>query len=200
VDVGFSLERRDGRWLVADDALRTVTVTTSIGTSIGIGGTVLPAGALSLLPAQYRVTAAPGTLLSGAVVIDVPADDGAAASASVPAALTAEARTRAQEQIDAYADACTQTAGRVPEACALHIPWQADLREARSFAYRVERRPVVTVSDDGRTFEAVNGSVVVTVSGVARDGRETSATYRNDAWALRGDVTVDDTGMTLSVR
>ncbi len=52
--VGFVLVQQDGRWKVGADYLAEVTIQTSIGDSVRVGGALVPAG-LSRVAAARRL-------------------------------------------------------------------------------------------------------------------------------------------------
>lgn len=197
--VSVSLIDTSDGWRLDGDALGVLVAETSIGDTIRIGDTSVPAGeAVPLLPAVYTVQASPVGLLDGqATVAVVP---GAQARAAVSASVAPGAADRAQEQLEAYADQCAQPAAEVPDACGIVVPWQADLATLERIAFRVERMPAVELSADGRGFDATGGVLVATAYGTTPAGDDGSATYRTDAWALRGSVEFADDRMVLTVR
>ncbi|QEW03649.1 hypothetical protein [Microbacterium lushaniae] len=197
-EISFGLRLIDGRWRVAGDFLATVEVGTTVGDAVLVGDVLLPAGPVLLLPAVYEFSAAPRGLVDGSVTAAVSTDR--PTDVQLEASLSPEATARLQEQVDAYARECTAGGTAVPEACGLRIPWAADLASASAFAYRVERLPTLALSPDVRTFVASGGVVVATVTGVDRAGAQTSFTYRDDAWTLRGDVVVTGEDIVLAVR
>lgn len=194
----FGLVERDGAWRISADALGTVTPTTTLGDSVGIGDILLSAEtATSLLPGAYEVSAAPTGLLAGATPVAVL--PGADAPVAVAASLSPDATAQAQAQLDAYAASCAAPAAAVPEHCGIRVPWAADLAALASIAFRVEASPVVALSPDGRTFAATGGIIVATATGATRDGRTASFTYRADDWGLRGSVSFTRDEMVLHV-
>lgn len=197
--VGFGLVQEGGRWKVGADYLAEVTIQTSIGDSVRVGGALVPAGLpVSLLPAVYPVTAAPAGLVTGesrAVV-----SNAAPVTASVDATLSPDAVVAAQEQLDSYADACAQPADAVPENCGLRIPWAADLAALSSIAFRIDAYPAVAIADDGSGFSATGGDIVATAAGTTREGVPGTFTYRADDWALRGSIAFRGDEMILAVR
>lgn len=204
-EVRLSVRESGTGWRVEETGLAGLELSTDLGGSVDVGGVTASAGAVTLLPAVYRLRAAPVELFTGeAEVIALPAEvTGASPPPSqvvVAGALSPGAAALAQEQIDAYAEECTQPAATVADGCGLLIPWTADLRTLDAIAYRVERLPAVSISADGRSFDAAGGVLVATVSGTAHDGSAASVTYRDDDWALRGIVRVDADGLTLGVR
>ena len=103
-------------------------------------------------------------------------------------------------KLDAYADTCAKPAQAVPDQCGLRVPWAADLASLASIAFRIEAYPIVTLSADGRAFDAVDGRIVATATGTTRDGAPGAFTYQADDWALRGSVTFTGDEMVLAVR
>ena len=186
-----------GSWAVTD-GLGTLVVSTTIGDSAAVGGLDVPAERpISLLPGGYDVQPLPRGLLSGtAATVITP---GSEQSVSLEPSLTPEATDAAQEQIDLYAAACTRPAARVPANCGLRVPWAADLAVLTSIAFRVDRRPTLTLSPDGATFAATDGVVVATATGTTRDGGVGAFTYRAEDWALRGTVSFEGDEMVLAV-
>jgi hypothetical protein len=196
-DVFFGMTEVDGRWRVTSDFLGTVEVTTTVGDAVQVGDAVLPSGAGALLPAVYEFTAAPRGLVSGAVTAAVSNDE--PAEVHLEASLAPDATVRAQEELDTYARACAAGGTVVPPTCGLRIPWPADLASASTFAFRIERVPALSISADVRSFAATGGIIVATVTGADRSGAPASFTYRDDAWALRGEVRISGDEIVLGV-
>lgn len=197
--VGFVLVQQDERWKVGDDYLAVVTIQTSIGDSVRVGGALVPVDSpVSLLPAVYPVTAAPAGLVTGESTALVTNES--PVTVSVDAALSPDAVTAAQEHIDGYADACAEPAEAVPQNCGLRIPWAADLATLSSVDFRIDAYPVVTLADDGSSFSATGGDIVATAFGTTRDGAAGTFTYRADDWALRGSIAFEGDEMVLAVR
>ena len=195
----FVLTQEDGRWRVAADHLGSLEVETTIGDSVRVGDALVPAATpISVLPAAYPVTAAPGGLVVGDTSAIVTNE--APVTVTVDAALAPEATTAAQEQLDAYADACARPADAVSENCGLRVPWAADLASLSSIAFRIDAYPVLALADDGRSFAATDGEVVATATGTTRAGTPGTFTYRADDWALRGAVAFVGDEMVLAVR
>jgi hypothetical protein len=196
--VGFTLVQHDGTWKVKDP-FGSLTATTTLGDSVRVGDALVKTDApVALLPAAYPVNAAPQGLLTGESTAVV--TTGKPVTVAVDAALSPNATSRAQEQLDAYADACTKPATAVPDQCGIRVPWAADLATLESLAFRVDAYPTLTLSDDGRTFDAVDGKIVATATGTTRAGDDASFTYSADDWALRGSVTFEGDEMVLAVR
>ena len=192
-----TLSQRDGGWFIGPDGLGTVTATAPLGAAAAVADVSFGLGvARTLLPAEYTVTAAPNQVLTGSAAATVL--PGAAVSVDVPAALSADATAIAQRQLDGYEDACTASAATVPDHCGLRVPWAADLASLSQIAFRIEQRPTLVLSADGRTFAATGGIIVATASGTTPAGATQSFTYRADDWALRGAVTFTADAMTLA--
>jgi hypothetical protein len=197
--VEFVLTEQDGRWKVGPGALADVTIQTSIGDSVRIGGALVPAARpVALLPAVYPVTAAPAGLITGESSAVVTNEQ--PVTVAVDATLSPDAAPAAQEQLDAYADACARPADTVPEHCGLRVPWGADLATLSSIAFRIDAYPAIALAADGSTFAATGGDIVATATGTTRDGGAGTFTYRADDWALRGSVTFTGDEMVLAVR
>lgn len=204
-DVSFVLGRQSGDWQLSGDYLASVQVEAVLtgtdvllGDSVWLGDALAPANApVAVLPAEYPVQPAPRGLLSGASTVGVSNDE--PVTVRIDAAVATAAAGAAQEQLDAYADACAQPAAAVPGACGLRIPWAADLVRLDGVAFRIEQRPQLALSPDGRTFAATGGVIVATATGTARDGTTARHTYRADDWALRGSVTFQGDEMVLGV-
>jgi uncharacterized membrane protein len=200
--VHFALAQEGGRWRLAADFLRAVTVQTTLGDSVRVGDAVLPLtpdGTVSLLPAVYPVSAEPADLLRGSTTVRVTSDAEQPAEVVVDAALAPEATALAQEQLDAYADACAQPATEVPAHCGLRVPWAADLTTLTSLTFRIEQYPAAALDAGTGTFAATGGIVVATATGESRAGGTGSVTYRADEWALRGSLAVTGGELVLSV-
>lgn len=195
----ISLVDSPAGWMLTADALGTVTATTTLGDTVLIGGEAATAGEPHpLLPAVYPVHAAPDDILGGdASVAVVPGRD---APAAVEATVLEEATTIAQQQLDAYADACAAPAGAVPQDCGIRIPWAADLETLERVAFRIEEYPSLELSDDATSFTATDGVIVATATGTSRAGGSDAFTYRSTQWTLRGDVSFSGGQMVLAVR
>ncbi len=201
----FALGDAGGEWMLAGDHLATLEVFTELadtglpaGDSVWIGGALAPAGTrVALLPAQYPVTAAPRGLVTGEASVAVSNDRTSTVQLGV--SLSPAAAGAAQEQLDAYAEACTVPAAAVPANCGMRVPWAADLATLTSISFRIDEHPAVALSPDGRTFAATGGVVIATATGTTRDGRAGTFTYRADDWALRGTVSFRGDEMILAV-
>lgn len=204
-DLHFALSDSGGGWTLAGDYLATMEVFTDLagtglpaGDSVWIGEALAPAGSrVALLPAEYPVTAAPRGLVAGETSVAVSNDRTSTVQLGV--SLSPAATGVAQDQLDAYADACTVPATAVPADCGLRVPWAADLANLTSIAFRIDRRPALALAPDGRTFAATGGVVVATATGTTRDGLVGTFTYRADDWALRGTVSFEGDEMILEV-
>lgn len=195
--IGFTLTETGAGWRVDADYLATLDVTTTIGDAVRVGGALVPAGAVSLLPAVYTVEAAPAGLVDGSTSVVV--TNAAPATAAVDASLSPDAAASIQEQLDAYIASCTQSAATVPAHCGIRVPWAADLATLASVSFRVDTAPVLALAPDARTFAATGGVLVATATGTTRDGSPGTFTYRADDWALRGTVEITGDTMTLAV-
>lgn len=109
----------------------------------------------------------------------------------------AQLEAAAQQRLDAVVEACTRPATEIPEACGFRIPWAADLAEVDGIRFRVEEPPTLAVTLP--TFHADGGVLVATLTGTGTDGESAAVTYRTEDWMLRGDVTVKNAGVVLSV-
>ncbi|MCR2817053.1 hypothetical protein [Microbacterium jiangjiandongii] len=198
--IRFDLTEASGNWTLTDDSLAVIDVTTSLSDAVAVGETVLPLraeGALAVLPAVYTLQAAPTDFLDGAATVVATAQ--APVPATIDAVLAPDAATRAQPQLDAYLDDCAEATTEVPQRCGLAIPWAADLAELTAVNLRIEAYPVLSIDPATLSFVATDGVVVATAAGVDRDGETASATYRTDAWTLRGVVTFTDGQALLTV-
>jgi len=119
------------------------------------------------------------------------------ASGIAPELSDAQLEAAAQQRLDAVVEACTRPTTEIPEACGFRIPWAADLAEVDGIRFRVEEPPTLTVTLP--TFHADGGVLVATLTGTGTDGESTSVTYRTEDWMLRGDATVKNAGVVLSV-
>lgn len=194
----FMLSLADGRWQLSGDYLSAVAVTTTIGDAVEVGGAFASTDtALPLLPAVYTVRAAPVGILDGATTVAVTNETPIAVQ--VEASLSPGANAIAQEQLDAYVEACAAPASAVPDTCGLRIPWGADLASLTAVSFRIEEYPAVALSADAASFAATGGVLVATATGTTRDGAEASFTYRTGEWSLRGVVAFDGDRMVLRV-
>ena len=194
----LELERTDaGGWAITDGT-GTLVVSTTLGEAVAVGRLEVSAGrATRLLPGGYDIDPLPRGLLTGAGTVIV--TPGSEQSVELSPSPTPEAVAAAQEQIDRYVDRCTQAASRIPANCGLRVPWAADLSALSSIAFRVEQRPLLSLSPDGTTFAATSGVVVATARGTTPDGGAGTFTYRAEDWALRGRVSFQGDEMVLAV-
>lgn len=196
--VTFGLVRHGGAWKVTD-ALGSLDAKTTIGDSVTVGGELVKAATpIALLPAVYPVAAAPAGILSGGTSAAVTNEK--PVTVTVDAKISPAATQSAQQQLNAYADACAKRATSVPDHCGLRVPWGADLATLSSIAFRIDRYPVLTLAADGTSFNAVDGKIVATAQGTTRNGTAGTFTYSADDWALRGSMSFADDQMVLSVR
>jgi len=204
-DIMFVLGEDGARWTLVGDYLASLEASTvlsgngePIGDSVWVGGALAPTGTpLALLPAEYGLETAPRGLLTGTTSVAVSNDEPSAVA--IEASIGPEATVIAQEQLDAYAEACAQPAEVVPADCGLRVPWAADLATLTSVAFRIDQSPALTLSPDLRTFAATGGAIVATATGTTRAGGTGSFTYRADDWALRGSVWFTGDSMLLAV-
>ncbi|GAA1993129.1 hypothetical protein [Microbacterium pumilum] len=197
--VGFGLVQQDGGWKIDGDYLASLEAQTMIGDAVRVGGELFPAATpIPLLPAVYPVVAAPAGLVVGEGIAVV--SNEAPVTVTIDATVSPDATARAQEQLDAYADACAAPADAVPANCGVRVPWAADLATLNSITFRIDAYPAVTIGDDGQTFAAVDGEIVATAQGTTRAGQPGTFTYRADDWALRGTVEFTGDEMVLAVR
>ncbi|WP_019181223.1 hypothetical protein [Microbacterium yannicii] len=204
VDVSFRLARGgDGAWVLGGDYLASATVEAQLEggaalPAVWIGDALVPTGqTVALLPAAYVAAAAPRSIVEGETEVAVGA--GAPVEIEVTASLTPDATGRAQEQLDAYAQACAEPATAVPDNCGLVVPWAADLAELERIAFRIEGLPAVTLSPDAASFAATGGIIVATATGRTREGTPGAFTYRADDWSLRGTLRLSGDEMLLTV-
>ncbi len=149
-------------------------------------------GAVAVLVVAVGVIA--WLLVAGSGGPEAPASPSPAVSST-----ESDLTTIAQDELDAYADACTREATEVPPHCGLRVPWAADLATLDRVVFRVEQYPAIALSSDERTFSATGGVVVATAYGTTPDGAPARFTYRDDDWSLRGLVTRAGDELVLSV-
>lgn len=124
----------------------------------------------------------------------------AATAAPTTDAPIADAQTLAQQQLDEHLETCTaeqSTGGAVPDRCGIRIPWGTEFAAVESVRFRIDRMPVLVLTDDG--FVADGGVLVATVTGTGQDGAARTETYRTESWSVRGDVAVDGDRVDLDV-
>lgn len=131
-----------------------------------------------------------------------PATTATASATPTPSAAstTADRRAVAQRQLDAHLSECTAEgmSGAVfPARCGIEIPWGTDFTRVDGGEFRIERLPLLEITDDG--FVATGGVLVATLSGVGQDGAPRTGTYRTDTWSVRGDLTGDGEDLVLTV-
>ncbi|WP_341956891.1 hypothetical protein [Microbacterium sp. LWH13-1.2] len=122
------------------------------------------------------------------------------ASPAATVAPTTDPQSLAQQQLDEHLESCTaeKVAGAaVPEGCGIRIPWGTEFAAVESVRFRIDRMPVLELTDDG--FVADGGVLVATVSGTGQDGAARTETYRTESWSVRGDVALDGDRVDLDV-
>jgi hypothetical protein len=203
-ELRFALEDHGSRWVIVDNHVGSLTADATFedGTPLEwvlVGEVPVPSStAVSLLPAEYVVAAAPRGVFAGSAEVAI---IGGPVTVSVAASVDPAASDHMQQHIDAYADGCAEPAATVPDNCGIVVPWAADLASLERMAFRIEQYPALAVSADGGTFDATGGVLVATAYGMTRDGTAASFTYRAEDWALRGTVTLaGDGAAVLSVR
>ncbi len=203
-ELTFTLSDEEGRWLLTGDDLATIRVDTFVagasgGDAFWLGDTLAPAAQdIVVLPAEYEMRAAPRDLLSGVATTTV--GTGETATIRLDSQLTPQATAAAQEQLDAHMDVCAAPADTIPDNCGIRVPWAVDLATLDSASFRIDRRPLLELAVDARSFAATGGTIVATVRGTTRSGESAAFTYRTDDWALRGSVGLVGDDMVLSVR
>lgn len=113
---------------------------------------------------------------------------------------SADARVLAQQQLDEHLESCTDhevTGAEIPDGCGIRIPWGTEFAAVASVRFRIDRMPLLELTEDG--FVAGGGVLVATVSGTGQDGAARTETYRTDSWSVRGDVAVDQDRVELDV-
>lgn len=205
-ELSFVLTSTDDGWTLTPESFAALRVEPTLGgvpgggDAVWIGEALAPANTdIALLPALYVIEAAPHGILSGTAPAAV-TSDGEVQVVALDTTVAPDAAALAQEQLDAYLDACTAPAKAVPDNCGLRVPWAADLSSLDEIAFRIDERPVLALSADGTRFDATGGVVVATASGTSRAGGSGSFTYRADDWALRGTIAFEGDEMVLAVR
>ena len=193
-DVEISMIEAHGRW-VPDPATAFGTVLAQ--TPVGVGETVFAAdAAVTLLPAQYELSASPAEFLEGTAVVQ--ATPATTQNVALEVALRPEATERAGEQLAQHLEVCTRSAAEVPESCGIAVPWAADFSALSEVSYRIEQPPVISLTLS--SFHADEGVLVATVTGTDIDGETAkTASYRTTNWSLRGDVDFTAVDIVLSV-
>ena len=133
------------------------------------------------------------TTVVPAVPESSPTPTAASAPPSDPTAL-------AQRALDEHLEECTAeeaAGGAVPQECGIRIPWGTEFAAVDSVRFRIERMPVLELSEGG--FVAEGGVLVATVSGTGQDSAPLTQTYRTESWTVRGDATVSDGQARLTV-
>lgn len=185
----------DGRWMVDESGMGTITASTTTGDFVAIGGEAVAVGKeVLLIPATYVVEAAPTGLLEGSS--EVPVLPSQSSTAEITAVLRPEATEAAQQKLDEHLEACTAPADAAPSGCGIRIPWGTEFSAVAEVRYRIEKLPVLALS--ATAFTADDGVLVATVEGTGQDGAARMTTYRTDSWTVRGDVSFTADDLVLS--
>jgi hypothetical protein len=123
-------------------------------------------------------------------VSSVPPSAGSSPAATAVATPSPAPREAAQRKLEEMLEECTADearGGAVPEGCGIRIPWGTEFAAVDGVRFRIERMPVLALTDDG--FVADDGVLVATVSGTGHDGAPRTETYRTESWSVRGDLT-----------
>lgn len=127
------------------------------------------------------------------------APDSESTTTAAPVA-TPDTQAIAQRLLDDHLEDCTAeevTGDAAPQGCGIRIPWGTEFADVDGIRFRIERMPVLSLTDDG--FVADDGVLVATVSGTGHDGAARVETYRTESWQLRGDLTVDGDEVDIDV-
>lgn len=131
---------------------------------------------------------------------DVPTVPQSSSTTTAASAPLSDPTALAQRALDEHLEGCTAeeaAGGAVPEGCGIRIPWGTEFAAVDSVRFRIERMPLLQLSDDG--FVADGGILVATVSGTGQDSARLTQTYRTESWTVRGDATVSDGEARLQV-
>lgn len=195
----LTLTNAAGGWRISAGALGVLTATTTLGDAVTVGLAPVAAGEpVGLLPALYPVAATPADVLDGEAEVSVRGGEDAATS--ITAELSSSAVAIAQAQLDVYLEECTSPATTLPPSCGISVPWAADLARLDSLSYRIEKRPVVTLSPEAGEFRATGGVLVASATGTTPAGSADTFTYRTIDWSLFGDLLFRGDQMVLAVR
>ncbi|WP_314427723.1 hypothetical protein [uncultured Microbacterium sp.] len=156
--------------------------------------------------AAWAVAAIVGALVMvGAVVwiwqtSSIRAPEGSSPAETALSTPSQDPRQAAQVQLEELLEDCTADpalAGTMPEGCGIRIPWGTEFAAVEEVRFRIERMPVLTLTDAG--FVADGGVLVATVTGTGQDGAPRTETYRTESWSLRGDATVSEDRIEIEI-
>jgi len=127
-------------------------------------------------------------------------DDPVSTAASASPTASRDPQELAQQRLDDALEECTSeeiVGGAVPEGCGIRIPWGTEFADVDGIRFRIERMPVLELTDDG--FVADGGVLVATVTGTGQDGAARTETYRTESWSVRGDATITGDRVDLDI-
>ena len=129
--------------------------------------------------------------------LDQPAQVASRSPSSV--ATETDVRDVAQQELDDHLESCIAdaTAEVLPEGCGLRIPWGTEFAAVDRVRLRIDRLPVLELTEEG--FVADDGVLVATVTGTGHDGSVRTETYRTESWSVRGDITREGSDVALDV-
>lgn len=149
-------------------------------------------------------------LIGGAVWLWQARDDAPAVPSETPAAAstpepTGDTLTLVQDELDAQLLSCTKeetVGGAAPDDCGIRIPWGTEFTAVESMTFRIEQLPaaeLTTTGDEIDGFIATGGVLVATITGTGPDGTPRTETYRTETWEVRGDVSLSDDRVAITV-
>lgn len=127
-------------------------------------------------------------------------DDPVSTAASASPTASRDPQELAQQRLDDALEECTSeeiVGGAVPEGCGIRIPWGTEFADVDGIRFRIERMPVLELTDDG--FVADGGVLVATVTGTGQDGAARTETYRTESWSVLGDATITGDRVDLDI-
>ncbi len=191
------------KWVIDKPLLASVYVYSNDGEMVSVNGTDVSFGKkyeLVAYPAAYEIGAPKSDFYEAEPQTFVAATGSKATYDAVDLELTpTQALTDAvQEQVNKYLDTCVTQTVPNPENCGLRSLYYFDFSGEPTFSYKVDKYPVVTISENGTSFEATLGQVTGNATGeLSYPGGQGTAVYAWDDWGYSGSFVVDGDEVTI---
>lgn len=191
------------KWVIDKPLLASVYVYSTDGEMVSVNGTDVSFGKeyeLVAYPAAYEIGAPKSDFYEAEAQTFVAATGSKASYDAIDLELTpTQALTDAvQEQVNKYLDTCATQTVPNPENCGLRSLYYFDFSGEPTFSYKVDKYPVVTISENGTSFEATLGQVTGNATGeLSYPGGQGTAVYAWDDWGYSGSFVVDGDEVTI---
>jgi hypothetical protein len=190
-------------WKIDRPLLSSVYVYADQGTEVSVNGKDIDFGKaydLVAYPASYEIGVPEGDFFEAETQSFVAGTGSKARYEAVNVEFKpSEGLTKAvQEALNKHLDACATSTTDDPKNCGMYTGATFSFGDDPVMAYKVEKYPVVTVDDSGRSFTTEGGIVTATATGKDWGGEAKTESYSTDAdWELNGNIVIDGDVVTL---